>query len=166
MTIIDQSPSNLGRRIREAREAKRMSQVALARIVGISQTTLQKIESGETVWSRFMPQIWAAVGLPLSELNPIFAEGMPAAAPAPAESSYRAEFAELLRLLMAKEANFKATDIAFSRLSRRDNSPAGVLMTVFKPDGSTVQITMDLALARAAARELARLLAGSPDPAR
>ena len=60
---------SVGERVRDAREAKGWSQARLARQIGLSQATLHKIESGISKNSRYIPVIWAQVGLPLDDLN-------------------------------------------------------------------------------------------------
>jgi transcriptional regulator with XRE-family HTH domain len=60
---------SIGECVREAREAKGWSQARLARQIGLSQATLHKIESGISKNSRYIPVIWAQVGLSLDDLN-------------------------------------------------------------------------------------------------
>jgi transcriptional regulator with XRE-family HTH domain len=52
-----------GERIRQAREAKGWSQADLAQAVGISQAAIQKIESGETLRTRFIQDIERALDI-------------------------------------------------------------------------------------------------------
>ena len=61
-----------GTRIRARRKELGLSQTKLAKAVGVSQATIQKIEIGEITSSKFTPTIWATLDLPLGELNPIF----------------------------------------------------------------------------------------------
>lgn len=63
MTIIAQN-------VRAARQRKGWSQEQLAAAAGISQTTIDKIERGETRNSRFLPKIATVLEVPLSELDP------------------------------------------------------------------------------------------------
>jgi DNA-binding XRE family transcriptional regulator len=60
---------SIGECVREAREAKGWSQARLARHIGFSQATLHKIENGISKNSRYIPVIWAQVGLSLDDLN-------------------------------------------------------------------------------------------------
>ena len=60
---------SIGECVRAAREAKGWSQARLARHIGFSQATLHKIEAGISKNSRYIPVIWAQVGLPLDDLN-------------------------------------------------------------------------------------------------
>lgn len=53
-----------GKQIRELREAAGLSQAALAEMVGTSQQTIDRIERGETQRSSFIPDIFAALGVP------------------------------------------------------------------------------------------------------
>jgi transcriptional regulator with XRE-family HTH domain len=62
----------IGERIRAAREARRMSQAELAAAVGISQPAIRKIESGETVRSRYLLPIGNVLGIPAAELTAAF----------------------------------------------------------------------------------------------
>lgn len=54
----------IGDRIRVRREERQLSQADLGRAVGISQAAVEKIESGKTRRSRFLPQLLAHLGLP------------------------------------------------------------------------------------------------------
>jgi len=60
---------SIGECVRAAREAKGWSQARLARHIGFSQATLHKIETGLSKNSRYIPVIWAQVGLSLDDLN-------------------------------------------------------------------------------------------------
>ena len=57
--------------IRKYREALGLSQAELGKAVGVSQATIDKIESGRTMLSRFLPRIAARLGIPLKELDPL-----------------------------------------------------------------------------------------------
>lgn len=59
---------SLGDQIRELREEKGLSQQALGKLVGVSQVTIDKIESGKTRRSKFLPDIAAVLGLPPSAI--------------------------------------------------------------------------------------------------
>lgn len=54
---------HLGRTVREAREAKGLSQGDLARLVGTSQQNVDRIERSAVVHSRSLPAILKALGL-------------------------------------------------------------------------------------------------------
>lgn len=56
-------PEEIGARIRAAREAKGLSQAALARAVGIKQQSLDSIEKGKTARSRHLPFLAIELGL-------------------------------------------------------------------------------------------------------
>ena len=58
----------LGEIVKRAREAKGWSQEELARRVRISQPAIKKIESGETLQSKFLPQIAAVLDLDVNVL--------------------------------------------------------------------------------------------------
>lgn len=64
-----------GQRIRQAREAKGWSQGDLAQKVHISQPAIKKIEAGDTQRSKYLPQIAAALDLPLADVMPEADEG-------------------------------------------------------------------------------------------
>lgn len=53
----------LGERIRAEREARKLSQSDLARLVGISQAAIAKIESGETTKSKWLPEIMSLLNI-------------------------------------------------------------------------------------------------------
>lgn len=57
-------------KFRAARKAKGWSQEQLADAAGVSQTTIDKIENGRTLNSRFLPRLAAALEVPLAELDP------------------------------------------------------------------------------------------------
>lgn len=54
----------LGQKIRERREARGLSQAALARKVGTHQQTIEKIEKGTVKYSRYLHRITAELDLP------------------------------------------------------------------------------------------------------
>jgi transcriptional regulator with XRE-family HTH domain len=60
----------LGDLVRKYREALKLSQAELGRAVGVSQATIDKIESGRTTLSRFLPRIAARLGIPQRDLDP------------------------------------------------------------------------------------------------
>lgn len=60
----------LGQKIRARREEMNLSQDALAKRVGISQVAIDKIESGKTLKSRYLPEILSALGMPLDLISP------------------------------------------------------------------------------------------------
>lgn len=60
---------SIGTRVKTARNAQGMSQEDLARESGVSQGTIDKIENDRTKKSKFLPEVFAALGLPLSELS-------------------------------------------------------------------------------------------------
>lgn len=60
---------SIAENVRRLREAKEWSQEDLARESRTSQTTVYNIESGETLRSKFLPRIAAALGVPLSEID-------------------------------------------------------------------------------------------------
>jgi len=56
-------------RIKALREARGWSQHDLAQRVGVSQAAINKVESGITVRSRFLPEIARALGVPIHRLT-------------------------------------------------------------------------------------------------
>jgi len=63
-----ESIMEIGDRIRQKREELGQSQAELGRAIGISQAAIDKIESGKTRRSRYLPQLLAKLGLPQSLL--------------------------------------------------------------------------------------------------
>lgn len=63
-----ESVMEIGDRIRQKREELGQSQAELGRAIGISQAAIDKIESGKTRRSRYLPQLLAKLGLPQSLL--------------------------------------------------------------------------------------------------
>lgn len=69
--------TTIGEKIRAKREELGLSQAQLGKQAGgISQATVDKIESGQTLRSKFMPQIAQRLGIPLDEIYPELS-GMP-----------------------------------------------------------------------------------------
>lgn len=56
-------------RFRNVRESKGLSQTQLANLAGVGQTTIDKIERGETKSSRMLPKLAAALGVQVEELD-------------------------------------------------------------------------------------------------
>jgi transcriptional regulator with XRE-family HTH domain len=89
---------SIGARVRQARKQVGLTQVKLAERCGVAQATVQKIETGRSANSRFLPKIWVQLGLPLVELDPGFAQaqvgmGVEASAFAITTAWYRASVA-------------------------------------------------------------------------
>lgn len=57
-----------GERVRSRRDELDLSQAELAKAAGTSQATIEKIENGKSQRSRFLPTVYAVLGLPLDEL--------------------------------------------------------------------------------------------------
>jgi transcriptional regulator with XRE-family HTH domain len=145
-----------------------MSQSQLARAIGVSQATIQKIEAGETMQSRYLAQIWAHLQLPLSELDDVFA-GLTAPNPDPSAVSSAfdpnsnneikrftvADFVEFARLSMAQtQQPFELLDFTIGEATsprRRE----GVMVRLIRPDRTMVHVGMS----REQARRLAQALA-------
>lgn len=70
---ISQDEPSVGGIIKTTREAKNLSQADLGKLIGVSQPTIEKIESGATRRSKFLPLIAAQLGLPLELLDPSLA---------------------------------------------------------------------------------------------
>ena len=62
-----------GEKIRQRRDALGLSQADLGREVGCSQATIEKIEKGETVRSKFLSLLAVRLDLPLGEIDPGYA---------------------------------------------------------------------------------------------
>jgi len=61
---------SLGDRIRVERERKGWSQADLGQRIGVSQVTIAKIESGQTVKSKWLPELMNALSIPMSGSQP------------------------------------------------------------------------------------------------
>lgn len=64
-SVIDDDMA-LGERIRDEREKRGWSQADLARRVGVSQVTINKIENGQTVKSKWLPEIMVLLNIPIA----------------------------------------------------------------------------------------------------
>ena len=81
-----------GERIRQAREAKGLSQTDLARQVGVKQPSIQNIENGRTKDPRKLMEIAAVLDIPLAELRPTMAALNRIVTQPPAVSNPQADF--------------------------------------------------------------------------
>ena len=57
---------SLAERIREERERRGWSQADLGRRVGVSQVTINKIETGQTIKSKWLPDIMVLLSIPIA----------------------------------------------------------------------------------------------------
>ena len=71
------SAPEIGARIRYAREQSGRSQQDIAKQLGISQNSVQKIENGKVGRSRYISRMWELLGLDLKELNPTLKNSQP-----------------------------------------------------------------------------------------
>lgn len=78
----------IGERVRTLREGKKWSQAELAKAVGVSQPTIDKIERNLSLRSRFLPEIAAVLGVPLRDIDDR-APAEPHAAPPPPTEGYK-----------------------------------------------------------------------------
>lgn len=60
--------NTIGNRVRARRNELGLNQEDVARLAGTSQATIDKIENGRSRRSKFLPSVFAALGLPLDEL--------------------------------------------------------------------------------------------------
>lgn len=67
---MEQAKEFIGDRIRKLREQKRLSQVALQRLTGLSQTTLYRAEVGGVVTARTVARLAPVLGVDPAELRP------------------------------------------------------------------------------------------------
>lgn len=85
---MDDEQESIGERVRARRQALDKSQAWLAERAGTSQTTVDKIEHNLSRRSKFLPAVYAALGLPLDELvigvAPMNTEGLDGEAHGPA----------------------------------------------------------------------------------
>jgi transcriptional regulator with XRE-family HTH domain len=63
----------LGENVRRHREAAGLSQQQLAKRVGMTQSSIALIESGDTARTRFLPQLAAALNVNIHDLDPSLA---------------------------------------------------------------------------------------------
>ena len=66
----------LAENLRAFRRLRGLTQDQLAVRAGVSQTTIDKIEQGRTLKSKFLPNIAVALSVPLEKLDPAVAEAM------------------------------------------------------------------------------------------
>lgn len=59
----------IGRLVRDAREAKDWSQAKFARMIGVKQQSIDAIERGDTRRSKFLPEIARELGIPPEHLG-------------------------------------------------------------------------------------------------
>lgn len=59
----------LGQKIRARREEMNLSQADIAKRIGISQVAIDKIESGKTLKSRYLPEVLSILGMPLDLIS-------------------------------------------------------------------------------------------------
>lgn len=60
-SILKKLEVKIGNRLREARQAKNLTQVQLASLVSSSQDTIQKIENGHSLWPKLFVDLALAV---------------------------------------------------------------------------------------------------------
>jgi transcriptional regulator with XRE-family HTH domain len=70
--MTNKPTTEIGARIRKARKTMGLSQAELAQRLGVTQATIQKIETSRSTNSRYLAKVVAGVGLPLEELDPVF----------------------------------------------------------------------------------------------
>lgn len=68
-TVLPALPMELGQKIRQRREARGLSQTALAQKVGTHQQTIEKIEKGTVKHSRYLHGITKELDLPFPEAS-------------------------------------------------------------------------------------------------
>lgn len=64
------APMKLGEKIRARRNELGMSQAELAQRIGISQVAIDKIESGKTLKSKYLPEVLSVLAMPLDLISP------------------------------------------------------------------------------------------------
>jgi transcriptional regulator with XRE-family HTH domain len=139
----------LGGLVRKYREALGLSQAELGRAVGVSQATIDKIESGRTTLSRFMPRIAARLGIPQRDLDPFI--GAPPRQPElrGADADESREYGDLRRG-RPEEESLHATGRRREDMARRDEEalrrsrPAAVRGDPNKPSLTAPSAETDL----------------------
>lgn len=66
--MIQTDEKSMGDRIRERRQSLGLTQEELARRAGTTQTTIEKIENGKSLRSRYLPSVYTVLDWPLDEL--------------------------------------------------------------------------------------------------
>ncbi|WP_248309133.1 XRE family transcriptional regulator [Bosea sp. AK1] len=90
----------LGQKIRARREEMNLSQADLGKRIGISQVSIDKIESGKTLKSKYLPEVLSILGMPLDLISATVGRGA-----APAQSTVSAvDLGELVPVKIAGKA--------------------------------------------------------------
>ena len=168
------SASAIGARIRYAREQAGRSQQDIARQLGISQNSVQKIENGKVGRSRYVTQLWQLVGLDVSELNPAFKPNLPpppaigfAGSPVILKRMTETEReADLMRrayeqgyeLGRRMERLQQAKEIELALVEPENGGEYEVGMRFIRADDSSVPFAVPLAVARALNERLHQLI--------
>lgn len=165
------SATEIGARVRLARERLGRSQEDVARQLGISQNSVQKIENGKVGRSRYVSVLWELVGLDLAELNPAFKPNLPPRPPAigfagsPVVVKRMTEAqreAELVRsgyeLGRRMERLTKTKEIELAILEPQNGNEFEVGMTLIRLDDSPVPFAVPLEVAQSLSGLLPRLI--------
>lgn len=91
----------LGQKIRARREEMQLSQADLAKRIGISQVAIDKIESGRTLKSRYLPEVLSTLGMPLDLISETVLRG---AKVAPSSTVTPTNLGELIPVRIAGKA--------------------------------------------------------------
>jgi transcriptional regulator with XRE-family HTH domain len=69
---VDSGTMTLAENLKRIRLGVPLSQAKLAKITGVSQQSISRLESGEDKTSKHLPKIAAALGVPVSTLDPTY----------------------------------------------------------------------------------------------
>lgn len=129
-------------RLKATREEKtpELSQMDLAKLSGVSQTTISNIESGRNNGSKFTIKLAAALGVRPQwledETGPKSDDGEEAAAPAHTERESDPVPAPLRKILSAYKNGSQAKQEALARLADLPEQEMGTLLLVIQSIGS------------------------------
>jgi Predicted transcription factor, homolog of eukaryotic MBF1 len=167
------SASEIGARIRYAREKSGRSQQDIAQQLGISQNSVQKIENGKVGRSRYVTKLWELVGLDAAELNPALKPEPPRPVIGYAQSplvlkrmTSTEREADLIRrayeqgyeLGRSTERLTKADEIELAIVEPGNGGEFEIGMKFIRPDGTSVPFAVSLAVARSTSGLLLQVL--------
>lgn len=69
---VDSNAMALAENLKRIRQEKRLSQVRLAKLCGLSQQSISRLESGADQTSKYLPKIATALGVPVAALDPTY----------------------------------------------------------------------------------------------
>src|SRR5262252_22073 len=140
--------AEIGRRVRARRIERKQSQEDVAAACGLSQNSVGKIEQGRTENSRFISQIWAYLGLDLTELSDHYASEQNRARGN--EQFTMVEVNLLRKVRLIKHITYEVVRMP------ETGSGHGILITWITNNGASTSAVLDQAMIAPAAREVFR----------